>query len=163
MFNFIYRNPLNSNTSKQMVFICIRISIGLFFLTTGYNKLFVETNQLIMLETIRSAGIPFPELMAPVVSAFEFIAGLFLVLGLLTQISAIILLFICITALITVGIYSIPQGIDLITWVSWFFYIHDLLYIFILLFIISNKPDCLTIDHKISKYRCENNALKPSS
>jgi len=70
---------------QQLVLFMIRISIGIFFFTTGFNKLFVEKNKLIMLETMTEAGIPFPEIMSSFVSATEMFAGLFLIIGLLTR------------------------------------------------------------------------------
>ncbi|MDP7815560.1 hypothetical protein QWI38_20915, partial [Acinetobacter pittii] len=81
----------------------------------------------------------------------QFVLGLMLTIGLFTQLSCLILIFICFIAFITVGIYTIPSGLDLITWTSWFFYIHDLIYIFILTFILSKKPDSLTLDHLLFK------------
>lgn len=151
MLKIFFQNPLYSTKFNNFSLALIRISIGLFFLTTGYNKLFVEKNQQIMLDTIIHAGIPFPEFMAVFVSLCEFVLGLMLTIGLFTQISCFILIFICFIAFITVGIYTIPSGLDLITWTSWFFYIHDLLYIFILTFILSKKPDPLTLDHLLFK------------
>lgn len=151
MIGFLFKNPFNSPKFSHFALILTRISIGLFFLTTGYNKLFVEKNQQIMLETIVSAGIPFPEVTAIIVSLFEFAFGLLLTLGLFTQLTSLILIFICFVALVTVGIYTIPPGLNLITWISWFFYTHDLLYIFILLFIFTNKPDSFTLDRLFFK------------
>lgn len=149
MLKLFIKTPMALTQSKDYVLPIIRISIGLFFLTTGYNKLFVEKNQQVMLETITSAGIPFPSISSVLVSGMEFGLGILLVIGLFTHLSSILLLVICLVALFTVGIYTIPLGIDLITWISWFFYIHDLLYIFLILVIISNKPDRLTIDRKL--------------
>ncbi|NUF17114.1 DoxX family membrane protein [Acinetobacter lactucae] len=151
MLRILFQNPFYSTKFNNFSLALIRISIGLFFLTTGYNKLFVEKNQQIMLDTIIHAGIPFPEVMAIFVSLLELGLGLLLTIGLLTQLSSLILIFICIVALVTVGIHTIPVGLDLITWISWFFYIHDLLYIFILTFILSKKPDFLTLDHFLFK------------
>jgi putative oxidoreductase len=146
MIKLFFKRPFNTLSTLNFSLIIARVALGLFFLTTGYNKLFLEKNQQIMLETITSAGIPFPEVMSIIVSLFEFVFGLLLTLGLFTQLSSLILMVICLVALFTVGIHTIHQGLDIITWISWFFYIHDLLYIFILLFIFSIKPDSLTLD-----------------
>lgn len=148
---FIFRNLLNSQKSRDIALILSRISIGLFFLTTGYNKLFIDVNQKIMLDTIIAAGIPFPEFSAIAVSLLEFILGTFLILGLFTQLSSIILIIICLTAFFTVGFYELPKETDVITWLSWLFYSHDLLYFLILFFILSNKADPLTLDNIIIK------------
>ncbi|MCU4335871.1 DoxX family protein [Acinetobacter dispersus] len=151
MLKLIYDNPLYKMPIQQFVLFLIRISIGIFFFTTGFNKLFVEKNKLIMLETIIDAGIPYPAIMSTFVSATEMLAGLFLILGLLTQISSIFLFMICLTALYTVGIHTIPSGLDPISWLSWFFYVHDLLYIFILAILITSQPSILSLDRILSK------------
>ena len=41
-----------------------RIALGLFFFTSGFNKLFVTANQQLLLVTLTDAGIPFPAVMA---------------------------------------------------------------------------------------------------
>lgn len=151
MLKLIYDNPLNKMPIQQFVIFLIRISIGIFFFTTGFNKLFVEKNKLIMLETIIDAGIPFPEIMSTFVSTTEMLAGLFLLLGLLTQLSSILLFIICLTALYTIGIHTIPNSLDLISWFSWFFYTHDLLYMFLLTVLITSKPSILSLDRTLNK------------
>lgn len=52
MLKIFFQNPLYSPQFSNFSVALIRISVGLFFLTTGYNKLFVEKNQQIMLDTI---------------------------------------------------------------------------------------------------------------
>lgn len=151
MLKLIYDNPLYKMPIQQFVLFLIRVSIGIFFFTTGFNKLFIEKNKMIMLETIIDAGIPFPEIMSSFVSATEMLAGLFLILGLLTQIGSILLFIICLTALYTVGIHTIPNGLDTISWLSWFFYLHDLLYMFILAILIISQPTILSLDRILSK------------
>ncbi|EPG37364.1 DoxX family protein [Acinetobacter colistiniresistens] len=151
MLKLIYDNPLYKMPIQQFVLFLVRISIGIFFFSTGFNKLFVEKNKLIMLETITEAGIPFPEIMSSFVSATEMLAGLLLIIGLLTQISSILLFVICLTALYTVGIHTIPNGLDTMSWLSWFFYVHDLLYMFILAILITSRPTILSLDRLLSK------------
>ncbi|RLZ09033.1 DoxX family protein [Acinetobacter sp. 2JN-4] len=151
MLKLIYDNPLYKMPIQQFVLFLARISLGIFFFTTGFNKLFVEKNKLIMLETIIDAGIPFPELMSSFVSATEMLAGFLLIIGLFTQISSILLFIICLTALYTVGIHTIPPNLDSISWLSWFFYVHDLLYMLILAILITSKPQSIALDHFISK------------
>ncbi|NNP67460.1 DoxX family protein [Acinetobacter sp. Ac_5812] len=151
MLKLIYDNSLYKMPIQQLVLFLIRISIGMFFFSTGFNKLFVEKNKLIMLETITETGIPFPEIMSSFVSATEMLAGLFLILGLLTQIGSILLFIICLTALYTVGIHTIPNGLDTISWLSWFFYLHDLLYMFILAILITSQPTILSLDRILSR------------
>jgi putative oxidoreductase len=62
-----------------------RITVGYVFLLSGWGKLH---NLPQITENFISWGIPFPHLLTPFVSGVEFFGGLFLLLGLLTRISA---------------------------------------------------------------------------
>ena len=62
-----------------------RITVGWVFLWSGWGKL---QNLPLVTENFVGWGIPAPHLLAPFVSGVEFFGGLFLLLGLLTRISA---------------------------------------------------------------------------
>ena len=62
-----------------------RIVTGWVFLLSGWGKL---SNLPPVIENFQGWGIPAPHLLAPFVSGVEFFGGLFLLLGLLTRISA---------------------------------------------------------------------------
>ena len=62
-----------------------RIVVGWVFLWSGWGKL---THLPLVTENFVGWGIPFPEILAPFVSGVEFFGGIFLLLGLLTRISA---------------------------------------------------------------------------
>lgn len=112
-----------------------RFSIGAFFFASGFNKMFMAANRELMLRTITDAGIPFPHVMAVVVTACELFGGLSLAFGLLARPAALVLLSISAVALLTVGVYQIPQGLDFISWYSWLMYLPEAGYILICLMI----------------------------
>jgi putative oxidoreductase len=62
-----------------------RITCGWVFLWSGWGKLH---NLPRITENFISWGIPFPHVLTPFVSGVEFFGGLFLLLGLMTRISA---------------------------------------------------------------------------
>ena len=62
-----------------------RLVVGWVFLLSGWGKLH---NLPQVTENFSSWGIPFPHVLTPFVSGVEFFGGLFLLLGLLTRISA---------------------------------------------------------------------------
>jgi len=62
-----------------------RVVVGWVFLWSGFGKL---QNLALVTDNFVSWGIPAPHLLAPFVSGVEFFGGLFLLLGLLTRISA---------------------------------------------------------------------------
>jgi putative oxidoreductase len=62
-----------------------RITVGWVFLLSGWGKLH---NLPQVTENFIGWGIPFPQFFTPLTSGIEFFGGLFLLLGLLTRISA---------------------------------------------------------------------------
>jgi putative oxidoreductase len=62
-----------------------RITVGWVFLWSGWGKL---SNLPTVTQNFVGWGIPLPHLLAPFVSGVEFFGGLFLLLGLLSRISA---------------------------------------------------------------------------
>jgi putative oxidoreductase len=62
-----------------------RITVGWVFLLSGWGKL---NNLPAVTENFVGWGIPFPHFFTPLTSGIEFFGGLFLLLGLLTRISA---------------------------------------------------------------------------
>ncbi|MGH6894589.1 MAG: DoxX family protein [Dongiaceae bacterium] len=62
-----------------------RIVCGWVFIWTGWGKL---THLPLVTDNFVGWGIPLPGIMAPLASGIEFFGGIFLVLGLLTRISA---------------------------------------------------------------------------
>ncbi len=75
-------------TARQLAWLgplLARITVGWVFLWSGWGKL---QNLPAITENFISWGIPFPQLLTPFVSGVEFVGGLFLLLGLMTRISA---------------------------------------------------------------------------
>src|SRR5262245_46123615 len=62
-----------------------RITVGYVFMLTGWGKLH---NLPEVIENFAGWGIPYPEVLTPLVAGMEFVGGLFLIFGLLTRISA---------------------------------------------------------------------------
>ncbi|MCE2926206.1 MAG: DoxX family protein [Rickettsiales bacterium] len=72
--NFLWAGPLIA-----------RITVGYVFMLSGWAKL---QNLDRVTDFFSSLGIPFPEIMTPLVSGIEFTGGLFLIVGILTRISS---------------------------------------------------------------------------
>jgi putative oxidoreductase len=61
-----------------------RVIVGYVFMLSGWGKL---NNLPRMIQNFTEWGIPFPEILTPVVSGIECFGGLFLILGLFTRLS----------------------------------------------------------------------------
>lgn len=76
----------------------VRMATGLFFAISGYNKLVVPERHAKLTRTLENDHIPAIGFMQWWVPGWELLAGVMLVLGLLTPIAALVLTIICIVA-----------------------------------------------------------------
>lgn len=75
-----------------------RLVTGYTFMIAGWSKL---NNLDGITDYFRSLNIPYPELLTPFTAGWEFIGGMFLILGLMTRISAGALAVIMVVAIAT--------------------------------------------------------------
>ena len=78
----------------------VRIATGGFFVAVGLAKFFDHANEV---DDFRSYDVPWPEVAVPAIGALEVVAGLLLLLGLLTRLAALALAFDMIGAIATAG------------------------------------------------------------
>lgn len=83
-----------------------RIVVGYTFMLTGWGKLM---NLPAMIENFRGWGIPYPELLTPFVSGWEFLGGLGLILGLMTRICGGGLAVVMVVAIISAKLADIDS------------------------------------------------------
>jgi len=138
-------------TRSFIPLVIMRITIGVFFFASGFNKVFVPESQAMMLETITEAGIPFPAFMAFFVAGCETLFGLLLTAGFLTRLSALVLMIISLVALFTVGLHHIPANLNLLTWYSWLFYLPESAYLVICLLLVVQGGGPLSIDRAVAQ------------
>ena len=86
-------------TNAPAVTVVIRLMVGAVFLSEGIQK-FLFLSEL-GVGRFAKIGIPVPEFMAPLVGMFEIVCGILVIVGLLTRLAAIPLLFIILTAIFT--------------------------------------------------------------
>jgi putative oxidoreductase len=87
--------------------LAARIVVGSMFMSSGWTKLH---NFPVMIENFAGWGISFPSVMKPFVLGLEFVGGLCLLLGLLTQIFAPMLVVVMLLR------RSEPSGVSSILW-----------------------------------------------
>ena len=125
-----------------------RISVGLLFFLSGRGKLFVESRRESMRNTMRQAGVPFPELTAAVTSVVEFVFGAMLVVGLFTPVSCLLLIGVMVGALATTLIPALKAG-SVIDWLAEFLYLPEVLYVVILVWLLLAGPGWLSVDRHL--------------
>jgi len=118
-----------------------RIVVGWVFLWTGWGKL---THLPLVTENFAGWGIPLPEVLAPFVSGVEFFGGIFLLLGLLTRISA--------GALGVVMIVAVRAAQwDQIDSLQTFLGFEEIMYLAIFLWLAIAGPGSISVDRLLQK------------
>ncbi|WP_261512317.1 DoxX family protein [Chryseobacterium paludis] len=148
----------NFEKNSKNIYIICRILIGLFFFIAGFNKLFHPIFQGYMFNTISNIGFPFPQFTANFTAFCECIFGLFLMIGLWTRLSSVFLIIIILVALFTHDLATIPKELipvkpetgvyemDPFTWLSYFLYLPQTLYLLFLTLFLSHGCVGLGID-----------------
>ena len=126
--------------------VIIRIMVGCVFLSEGIQKfLFAETlgsGRFVKL------GVPFPDVMGPVVGTFEISMGLLILLGLLTRFAAVPLFVIMLNAIFFT---KVPQLIEKGFWITAHEGRTDFSLLLGTLFLMLVGAGSLSLDHKIRK------------
>jgi putative oxidoreductase len=133
-------------TDTDKATILIRFIVGYIFIMEGIQK-FVYSETLGVGRFIK-IGIPYAEIMAPLVGTFEIIFGFFILVGFVTRLAAIPQIIIMLTALATTKLSLISEK-GLLT------FSHDarndLLMLFGLIFLLIKGSGATSIDQKIMK------------
>jgi putative oxidoreductase len=125
-----------------------RLTVGLAFFLSGRGKLFVKERREQMRQTLRDAHIPFPEFNAVFVSTVEFVFGLLLIAGAATPLACFMLGSVMVVAIVTTAVRQIKASSPL-GWLSEFFYLPEVLYLVILVFLFFSGPGWFSVDHLI--------------
>jgi len=148
----LVKNILTGNRKWEWLPILVaRVSLGLFFAVSGYNKLFIPEKHADLINLMSEIGMPFPELMALFLGCVEFFGGLLLLVGLFTTLVAIALTIAMIVAIATVEIeHVIPKGIGPLDWMSWFLYLPQVLYIILFVWLMTTGPGRSSLDYLLA-------------
>jgi putative oxidoreductase len=145
-FSYMFSKIISTDQSRST--LLIRLMIGMVFLSEGIQKfLFPAIRGAGRFEKI---GLPSPEFLGHFVGAFEVICGVFIIIGLLTRLSAIPLLIIVLVAIsttkvevfATAGFWEMMHG----SRTDWSMLLGSI-------FLMIKGGGCWSIDHKWSSSR----------
>jgi putative oxidoreductase len=123
-----------------------RVAVGSEFLLSGRGKLFVKARREQMGQTLREAHVPLPDFNAVFVSTVEFMFGLLLIAGAATPLACFMLGSVMVVAITTVAARQIKASSPL-EWLSNFFYLPEVLYLVILVWLFLAGPGWFSVDH----------------
>ena len=136
-----------SGDLEQYAVLLVRLSLGLFFVTSGANKLFVASRTKTMYETLVQAKVPFPQLMTYFVSGVELVGGLMLAVGFLSSVACMALLVDMLVAILTTRLSAMPKELSPLNWLDDFLYLPEVLYVLFFIWLICAGPGKFSADH----------------
>ncbi|MGB5733566.1 MAG: DoxX family protein [Thiohalocapsa sp.] len=129
-----------------------RVSLGLFFAISGFNKLFVTAKFNGLVASLTAIGLPFPTFLTLLLASTEFYGGTLLALGLLSTLWAFALAFAMVVAIITVEIpMLIPPGLGPLLWLDWFLYLPQVMYVILFVWLMVRGPGPHSVDALIAR------------
>ncbi|MGB7102848.1 MAG: DoxX family protein [Xanthobacteraceae bacterium] len=125
-----------------------RIAVGLFFMLSGYHKLFNAERHRVLADELKGLGIHAVGFNQWWVPSVEFAAGAAVVIGLLAPLAALGLLFISLVAIVTSGPQRIKvmHPIDKADRIDNWLYLPELLYVFMLITVVSAGAGPYSVD-----------------
>jgi uncharacterized membrane protein YphA (DoxX/SURF4 family) len=128
-----------------------RVAVGMFFMFSGYHKLFNAQRHRALVDELRTLHIVAVRINQWWVPTVEFAAGSAVFIGLLTPLAALGLLVIVLVASVTSGRLRIKgyQPIDEADRIDDWLYIPEILYAFILIMFVSAGAGPYSVDAAI--------------
>jgi uncharacterized membrane protein YphA (DoxX/SURF4 family) len=130
----------------------MRISIGVFFIISGYHKLFNPQRHATVRATMVADHVPEPILNSWLVPSVEFSGGAALLIGFLTPLAALGLFVVCCGATLADGLKRIKayQPLDRADYLDDVLYLPEVLYAIILLTLIFVGAGPFSVDAMIT-------------
>jgi uncharacterized membrane protein YphA (DoxX/SURF4 family) len=139
---------INGVGGGVIAYTVARVATGFFFVASGFHKIFNATRHQTLVDTLKACNIPCVPFFAWFVPVVELLAGLGVMFGFLTPLSALGLLIICLVALATDGIPKIKDWapLDWADWIDDILYLPETLYVILLGLIITMGSGPVSLD-----------------
>jgi putative oxidoreductase len=148
---FVQFALLGSSDWEPYAIVVVRVSLGLFFAISGANKLFTSGGRQTMFETLVEAKVPFPHVMSYFVPGVEFVGGLLVTAGLLSNLACGALLVNMVVAILTSKLSTMPQGLSPFKWFDDFLYLPEVLYVLFFFWLICSGPGRFSVDYWLAR------------
>lgn len=134
--------------NTELVSLMLRTSLGLFFLCSGYHKIFNQDRRAALKATFIADGVYKPAMMW-VIPLAETFGGLALLLGFLTQVAGVGLIAVCLGACAVDGVKRIKEWkpVDRADVIDDALYLPELLYIVMLTSLVLIGAGSFSVDH----------------
>ncbi len=150
MYQFLAKVGYNKRQCVWLPILVVRIFLGVFFILSGFFKIFDSKQHATLLQTIKDANIPFAEFNAYFVPFLELACGLLILIGLLTTLASFIFFVIMITAIVIDRLASVAYHGGIIALEN-FLYLPEVLYALMFLWLFFSGPGKVSVDHSYAK------------
>jgi uncharacterized membrane protein YphA (DoxX/SURF4 family) len=135
----------------DIAFTLNRVAVGMFFLFSGYHKLFNAERHRVFADELKSLRVPAVGINQWWVPLVEFFAGGAVVVGLLAPLAALGLLVVILVAIATTGRERIKEfmPIDKADGIDDWLYLPETLYAFMLILVVSAGAGPYSLDAAI--------------
>lgn len=133
--------------------LILRAALGVFFVISGYHKLFNPARRASLAETFRADHVYSPATMYAIPLG-ELAGGLGLIVGLATPLACVGLILICAGACIVDGLKRIPafKPLDRADYVADVLYLPEVLYVFMMCALLCLGGGKYSLDHLAYPY-----------
>jgi uncharacterized membrane protein YphA (DoxX/SURF4 family) len=137
----------------ELVSLALRLSLGLFFMFSGYHKLFNDQRRKTLAATFKADGVPSKGLLLAIPMGEAF-GGLGLLVGALTHVASVGLLLICLGACYLDGRKRVEEWkpLDWADRIDDWLYLPEFLYIVMLLVLLAVGPGSVSVDAVLWSY-----------
>lgn len=150
MYQFFSKLGHKKRQCEWFPILIVRICLGMFFIFSGFFKIFSSKEHGILLKIFQEAHMPHPGFNAYLIPIIELIGGLFILIGFLTTLSAFILFILTIFALIIDQISKIAEYEGLMSLEN-FLYLPEMLYALLFLWLFFSGPGKISFDFHYGK------------
>lgn len=150
MYHFFAKLGYHKRQTEWFTILIVRIVLGVFFILSGFFKIFDTKQQANLLQTLKDAHFPLAEFNAYFIPFLQLICGILILVGLLTTVASFILFVIMIIALATDRAASVAHHGGIMT-LEHFLYLPEVLYGLMFLWLFFSGPGKVSIDYKYGK------------
>ena len=150
MYEFFAKVGYHKRHVEWLPILIARVFLGIFFILSGFFKVFDAKQHEALLRTLKHSNIPMPEFNAYLVPFLELACGILILIGLLTTIASFLLFVIMVIALVTDRIASLAVHGGLII-VENFLYLPEVLYALMFLWLFFSGPGKISLDYAYGK------------
>ena len=145
MYGFFSKLGSKKRQCEWLPLFIVRLCLGIFFILSGFFKIFDSQQHETLFKTLTNSGIPFAAFNAYFIPIIEILAGACVLLGFLTSLVSLILFILMVASLVIDRIASVTAhgGIKLI---ENFLYLPEVLYALMFLWLFFSGPGKLSFD-----------------